>query len=207
MSTATGPTPRLTSTPSGWLRCAGRPCVGASTLRHTGYALTHSCVMAALEPVDERPELLRRRLGSELGPLGSLEDGVARDIWYSTVLHFAAPIADPEGLVSWVADRRRIVETTVAIDSVSLVRFRYAEAGARRWMQPDEWQRSALRPVDATSGAWTSGGRRAACRRSGSRGSTAATNRRRTPRGSWSRRRHTPLPRGRGPACRSVSRP
>ena len=100
--------------------------------------------MAALEPVDERPELLRRRLGSELG---SLEDGVARDIWYSTVLHFAAPIADPERLVSWVADRRRIVVTTVAIDSVSLVRFRYTEAGGRRWMQPDEWQRSALRPA------------------------------------------------------------
>lgn len=122
-------------------------CVEAFTLRHTGYALTPSCVMAALEPVDERPELLRRRLGSELGPLGSLEDGVARDIWYSTVLHFAAPIADPEGLVSWVADRRRIVATTVAIDSVSLVRFRYTEVGGRRWMQPDEWQRSALRPA------------------------------------------------------------
>lgn len=100
--------------------------------------------MAALEPVGESPELLRRRLGSELGPL---EDGVARGIWHSPVLHCAAPITDPEGLVSWVADRRRIVETTVAIDSVSLVRFRYTEVGGRRWMQPDEWQRSALRPA------------------------------------------------------------
>ena len=51
--------------------------------------------------------------------------GGRRDIWYATLVHFTGEIRDRQGLVDWVAARRRLDLGVARIDETELLRFRY----------------------------------------------------------------------------------
>ena len=115
------------------------------TLRLTGVTLTVSGVMVQAEPVGEGPWELMRRLRTALGPLAWFEDQwQERDIWYSSILHFAAPVLDPAGLVGWVERNRASLAHEVRLDALSLVRFRYREVDRHRHMAMEPWHTTAL---------------------------------------------------------------
>lgn len=87
-----------------------------------------------------------RRLRTALGPLAWFEEqSQERDIWYSSILHFAAPVLDPAGLVGWAEQNRASLALEVTLDSLSLIRFRYREADGRRHMAMEPWHTAALR--------------------------------------------------------------
>ena len=84
----------------------GRACPPVR-LRLTGVTLTASAVMVQAEPSGDEPWELMRRLRAALGPLAWFEDQWGeRDIWYASVVHFAAPVLDAPGLVDWASARR-----------------------------------------------------------------------------------------------------
>ncbi|RYB89869.1 hypothetical protein EUA06_14910 [Nocardioides glacieisoli] len=115
------------------------------TLRFTGVTLTVSGVMVQAEPVDDGPWELMRRLRTALGPLAWFEDQwQERDIWYSSILHFAAPVLDPAGLVGWAEQNRASLALDVTLDSLVLTRFRYREVDGRRHMAMEPWHAAAL---------------------------------------------------------------
>ncbi len=107
-------------------------------LRLTGVTLSVSAVMVQAEPVDDAPWELMRRLRDALGPLAWIEE-LERDIWYASVVHFAAPILDARGLVLWAEQRRRSLAHDVVLDSLTLTRFRYCANGGRRHMAMEHW--------------------------------------------------------------------
>jgi hypothetical protein len=113
----------------GWRRALSRAASTTSPLRFelTGVTLAAGSVMAQLEPVDAGPWLFMAELGKALGPLASYEDG--RDIWYVNLVHFTGPIADPEGLVEWVAAHRSVPPVGFAVPDVELVTFDLAPDG------------------------------------------------------------------------------
>ena len=109
-------------------------------LRLTGVTLTASTVMVQAEPVDDEPWELMRRLRAALGPLAWYEEQwQERDIWYASVLHFAAPVRDASGLVDWAASRRESLAHDLVLDTLTLTRFRYREDGVRRHMEMEPW--------------------------------------------------------------------
>lgn len=109
----------------------------------TGVTLTPGTVMAQLEPVDESPWVFMRTLAKALGALAWYEaQWPERDIWYVNLVHFAAPIADPEGLLAWVAENRDIPPLEVVIPTVELVAFELAADGSA--IVPTTWAREAL---------------------------------------------------------------
>lgn len=109
-------------------------------LRFTGLTVTRSGLLAQLEPDDHTAWDLMDRLRIELGSEAWLEDGwMKRNIWYASLLHFADDIADPNGLVDWVRDHRRIEPESFTIDSISLVRFRHRVVGGEQAMVPQTW--------------------------------------------------------------------
>lgn len=115
------------------------------TLRLTGVTLTASGVMVQAEPVDDAPWELMRGLRTALGPLAWFEDQwQERDIWYGSILHFAAPVADPAGLVDWAGRHRRSLDHEVTLDALVLTRFRYCEDGVRRHMAMEPWHATSL---------------------------------------------------------------
>lgn len=107
-------------------------------LRLTGVTLSVSAVMVQAEPLDDAPWELMRRLRLVLGPLAWFEE-LERDIWYASVVHFAAPILDARGLVDWAEQRRRCLSHDVVLDSLTLTRFRYCANGERRHMAMEPW--------------------------------------------------------------------
>ena len=114
-------------------------------LRLTGVTLTVSGVMVQAEPVDDAPWELMRRLRAALGPLAWFEDQwQERDIWYSSILHFAAPVLDPAGLVGWAERNRASLALDVTLDSLVLTRFRYRESDGRRHMAMEPWHTAEL---------------------------------------------------------------
>ena len=110
-------------------------------LRLTGVTLSTSTVMARLEPVGQAPWAFMRRLRAALGPHAWYEDQwQERDIWYASIVHFAAPLRDAAGLVGWARSRREVEPVDVVLDSVSLVRSRYVEDATGRRMAPEVWR-------------------------------------------------------------------
>jgi len=62
--------------------------------------------MVCAQTVDDHAARLMQRLSDELGDDAWREAGLERDIWYASILHFAADIARPSELVECVAQRR-----------------------------------------------------------------------------------------------------
>ena len=114
-------------------------------LRLTGVTLTAGGVMVQAEPVDDAPWELMRRLRAALGPLAWFEDQwQERDIWYASVLHFAAPVLDAPALVGWAEERRDSLAHDLVLDALTLTRFRYRSDGVRRHMAMEPWHRVDL---------------------------------------------------------------
>jgi hypothetical protein len=107
------------------IRRAAAAAEGPARFRFAGLTLTPSGVMACAYPVDGAADELARRLRHELGDDGWFEAKFHRDIWYATLVHFAADIVDPSALVDWVADRRDLDVGPVVVDEVELLRFEY----------------------------------------------------------------------------------
>lgn len=108
-------------------------------LRLTGITLSVSGVMVQAAPVDDQPWELMRRLGVALGRLAWFEDNSPRDIWYSSVLHFAAPVRDAPGLIEWTKARRSSLAHDIVLDALTLTRFRYEETEDVRQMVMAPW--------------------------------------------------------------------
>jgi hypothetical protein len=93
-------------------------------LEFTGLGLSPNGVIACASSVDGRADQLRRRLEDELGDDGWLERAAyenGRDpIWYSTLVHFGAHIADPNELVRWVDQRAHLALGGAEFDSLEL---------------------------------------------------------------------------------------
>ena len=109
------------------VRAAARRC-GPVQLHLNGLTLAPGSVMACAQPVDRQADRFRTVLAEELGPDGWREAELPpRDIWYVTLLHFAADIPDPERLVAWVDQHRELDLGPVTLDWVALVRFIHVE--------------------------------------------------------------------------------
>lgn len=108
-------------------------------LRLTGVTLSVSGVMVQVEPIGDQPWELMQRLGAALGPLAWFEDDSPRDIWYSSVLHFAAPVRDAPGLIEWTKARRSSLTHEVVLDALTLTRFRYDATHGARHMRMEPW--------------------------------------------------------------------
>lgn len=87
--------------------------------------MTPSGVMVCAYPADGAADALADRLEAELGDDGWFEAEYQRDIWYATLLHFAAEVSDPAALVEWVSARRRLDLGWAEFDGAELVSSRY----------------------------------------------------------------------------------
>jgi hypothetical protein len=120
-------------------------------LHLTGVTLSSSGVMVQAEPVDDAPWELMRRLRVALGPLAWFEDQwQQRDIWYASVVHFAAPVLDAPGLIRWAQERRHSLDRELVLDALTLTRFRYCASSEGRHMAMEPWHHvdlSAPQPV------------------------------------------------------------
>jgi hypothetical protein len=94
-------------------------------LRLSGLTLTPSGIMVCAYPADRAAGDFAARLAAALGPDGWFEEHYDRNIWYATVLHFAAAIEDRAALVRWVADRRDLPLGEARFDAADLVRFEH----------------------------------------------------------------------------------
>jgi len=96
--------------------------------RLTGLALADRGILALAEPVDDAPDGFRAALLAELAELGSAEAYYRRSVWWATVLHFAAPLPDPAGLVDWVDARTSFAAddvVPVTAERAEVVRYEY----------------------------------------------------------------------------------
>jgi hypothetical protein len=91
----------------------------------TGLALADRGILALAEPVDDAPDRFRAAVLSELAELGQAEAYYRRSVWWATVLHFAAPLRDPAGLVDWVDRRTSLAPIPLSADRVEVVRYVY----------------------------------------------------------------------------------
>lgn len=109
-------------------------------MRLSGVTLSTSAVMAQAEPVDDHAWELMRRVRAALGTHAWYEDrGQQRDIWYASVLHFAAPLQNAPGLVAWARERRQLGPVDFVLDTLTLVRFRYRQPNGTRVMAMEPW--------------------------------------------------------------------
>ena len=90
-----------------------------------GLTLTPSGVMVCAYPLDGAANAFADRLRTELGQDAWFEAGFDRNIWYATLLHFAAAVPDPARLVGWVAARRRLDLGTLTFGDAELLAFRW----------------------------------------------------------------------------------
>jgi len=111
--------------------------LGPVGLDLVGLTLAPGSVMVCAHPVDKSASTLMSRLSDELGDDAWREAGIDRNIWYASILHFATDIAEPSGLVEWVAQRRDLDLGRAVMDSAELVRFRYEDGQAGRLMRPE----------------------------------------------------------------------
>ena len=109
--------------------------VGTIELEFSGVALSPATVLACATSPDGSGDEARSVLAQELGSDGWLEDAVFRTgrdpIWYCSLVHFAEPIAEPEGLVQWVAARRGVDLGRHRFSSIAVCNWRYDGIGMR----------------------------------------------------------------------------
>lgn len=103
-----------------------RVAAGTPTLRWhlVGLAVADRGILALAEPADPAPDAFRGAVLRELGELGAAEACYRRSVWWVTLLHFAAPVADPVGLAAWVERRRRPLGPVQAAAG-EVVRYEY----------------------------------------------------------------------------------
>jgi len=104
-------------------RAAERAKPVALTVR--GLTLSPSCIMACAEPTDGTAADFAQALAEELGADGWLEADFNRSIWYSTLVHFAGPIDDPQRLVTWITERRETLIAQATFDTAQLIRYAF----------------------------------------------------------------------------------
>lgn len=112
----------------------------------TGVTLSRVGVMAQLEPLDDGPWQLMKELRRALGDLAWFEGEWRRDIWYASLLHFAADLADPAGLAEWVrAHRAEPDPVRFTVMGLDLVRFRHTlTLSGEEYMRPEHWSSHAF---------------------------------------------------------------
>ncbi|MGY0230450.1 hypothetical protein [Longispora urticae] len=91
----------------------------------TGLTLTPGSVMACAAAEGDTAELLKDRFGAALGPDGYYEADFHRTIWYSNLVHFAGPVAEPARLADWVGERRQLHLGDALVTEVELLRWDY----------------------------------------------------------------------------------
>jgi hypothetical protein len=92
----------------------------------TGLVVALGGVLAAAEPRNESAAGLRALAGVELGADGHHEAASYRgDLWWSTLLHFAGPVADGAALLDWVEQRRALDLGIFEARSLDLVRYEF----------------------------------------------------------------------------------
>lgn len=97
-------------------------------LEVTAIRMTDTAVVAAAVSPDGSADRLRRRYADELATDGWLEDAVLaapRTIWYSTLLHYAAPGADLDAVARWVEARRSLAVAAAVFDEVHVCDWRF----------------------------------------------------------------------------------
>jgi hypothetical protein len=93
--------------------------------RLVGVALADRGVLALADPVDPAPDQLRQAVVGELGDVGRAEAYYRQSVWWSTLLHFAAPVADRAGLAGWADARAATSFGTVEARAVEVVRYAF----------------------------------------------------------------------------------
>ena len=118
--------------------------VEAIELDLVGMTLTPGTVMVCAHPVDDSADRFMDALRDQLGADAWYEAGFRRDIWYANLLHFAADIAQPVGLIEWVEERRQLILGRLVLDTAELWRFRYEDGTDGRVMRPTVLARSRM---------------------------------------------------------------
>jgi hypothetical protein len=93
--------------------------------RLVGVALADRGVLALADPVDPAPDELRQAVVGELGDLGRAEAYYRRSVWWSTLLHFAAPVTDRAGLAGWADERATRSFGSLTARAVEVVRYAF----------------------------------------------------------------------------------
>lgn len=100
-----------------------------------GLALTPGGVVARCLPANPVAAGLRAAVNAALGA-EAFETGYRGDQWWSSLLHFAAPVAEPEALVAHVAQRRDRSLGRFTARALDLVRYEYRQAARGAGMVP-----------------------------------------------------------------------
>lgn len=102
----------------------------------TGLTLTPSSIMACAVPLSDAADSLMDRYGPALREDAWLEGSSTwRDIWYLSLVHFAAPIPDPHRLINWMADRRDHEIGTFSTGTTEIIRCHYVDDDHRPRMR------------------------------------------------------------------------
>jgi len=109
-----------------------------------GLTLTPGTVMVCGHPIDDSADRFTDLLKEQLGADAWYEAGFRRDIWYANLVHFAADIAEPAGLIEWVAARRQLNLGRLVLDTAELWRFHYEDGTDGRVMRPTVLARSRM---------------------------------------------------------------
>jgi len=118
--------------------------VEAIELDLVGMTLTPGTIMVCAHPVDDSADTFMDALKDQLGADAWYEAVFRRDIWYANLLHFAADIAQPAGLIEWVEERRQLSLGRMVLDTAELWRFRYEDGADGRVMRPTFLARSRM---------------------------------------------------------------
>ena len=90
----------------------------------TGLALAERGVLALATPAGSAEDF-RAAVLARLGGLGAEEGAYRTSTWWSTLVHFAAPVADRDALVAWVDARESVPPFPVTAGAVDVVRYAY----------------------------------------------------------------------------------
>ena len=129
--------------------------VEAIELELVGMTLTPGTVMVCAHPVDDSASRFMHLLKEQLGADAWYEAGFRRDIWYANLLHFAADIAQPAGLIEWVEACRQLDLGRMVLDTAELWRFHYEDGTDGRVMRPAVLARTRMgSPGTVTANPW-----------------------------------------------------
>ncbi|MEV4159827.1 2'-5' RNA ligase family protein [Nonomuraea dietziae] len=95
-----------------------------------GVAGHHGGVLVWATPADETLATLQKRFAHALGEKGAFESWT-RDIWYVSLVHFAAPVVRPEGIVGWCEERADLTVGVAELSRAEIVRAVHTGGGVR----------------------------------------------------------------------------